>query len=106
MMRVRRPSPQTARVVSALAADPIEWRYGYQLALEVGLQSGSLYPILMRLSDRSLLESRWETGVPPGRPPRHLYRLSGLGLEYAAAHAPSPPAPDRARRRSEPRSAS
>src|SRR5438105_15642923 len=106
MARVRRPSSQTAKVLSALAADPLEWRYGYELGLEVGLQSGSLYPILVRLSDRDLLESRWETGAPAGRPPRHLYRLTGRGLEYAAAHAAAPPTPTRGRRRRELRGAS
>ena len=104
MARTRRPSSQTAKVLSALAADPSEWRYGYELGVEVGIQSGSLYPILVRLSDRDLLESRWETDPPVGRPPRHLYRLTGPGLEYATAHVPTRPAP--VRHRSELRGAS
>lgn len=104
MARIRRPSPQTARVLVALAASPSEWRYGYELGAEIGLQSGSLYPILVRLSDRDFLESRWETDLPSGRPPRHLYRLTGRGMEYASAHAPSPRT--RIRRRSELRGAS
>jgi DNA-binding PadR family transcriptional regulator len=79
-------------VLGALAADPITWRYGYELGAEVGLPSGSLYPILVRLSDRDLLEARWETDLTPGRPPRHLYRLTPRGLEYATAHA-TPPRP-------------
>ena len=87
MARERRPSRQTAEVLAALAADPSAWRHGYELGLEVGLRSGSLYPILVRLSDRDLLESRWEADPPAGRPPRHLYRLTATGLEYAAAHA-------------------
>jgi PadR family transcriptional regulator, regulatory protein PadR len=73
-------------VLRALLADPLAWRYGYELGREVGLRSGSLYPILVRLSDRELLESSWETGMPQGRPPRHLYRLTASGREYAAAH--------------------
>jgi DNA-binding PadR family transcriptional regulator len=84
--RHRRPSSQTAKVLSSLSAHPTEWRYGYELALETGLQSGSLYPILVRLSEREILESRWETEVPAGRPPRHLYRLTARGLEYVAEH--------------------
>jgi PadR family transcriptional regulator PadR len=87
--RSRRPSSQTVRLLGALAADPTTWRYGYELGVEVGLRSGSLYPILVRLSDRQLLEARWETDLTPGRPPRHLYRLTARGLEYAAAHAAS-----------------
>jgi DNA-binding PadR family transcriptional regulator len=64
--------------------DPSRWRYGYDLATEVHLKSGSLYPILVRLADRGLLEAAWEPG-PEGRPPRHLYRLSGDGREFVAA---------------------
>lgn len=90
MLRDRRPSPQTIQVLNALAAEPVEWRYGYELGLQVGLKSGSLYPILLRLSDRALLDATWEEAPPRGRPPRHLYRLSARGREYAALHAPKP----------------
>src|SRR5215467_14162975 len=84
MQRNRPPSPQAINVLRALAADPARWRYGYDLAAEVHLKSGSLYPILVRLADRGLLEATWEAG-PEGRPPRHLYRLTGAGREYVAA---------------------
>ena len=80
----RRPSRQTVAVLSALAADPAQWRYGYELGREVDLKAGSLYPNLMRLCDRGLLDSAWETDHPPGRPPRHLYRLNPDGLSFAA----------------------
>jgi PadR family transcriptional regulator, regulatory protein PadR len=53
------------------------------------LKSGSLYPILIRLADRGLLETSWEPGRG-GRPPRHLYRLSPAGREYAAALPAAP----------------
>ena len=86
MARKRRPSSQTIDVLTALVATPASWRYGYELGLDVGLSSGSLYPILVRLADRELLESQWETNPPTGRPPRHLYRLSQRGREYAAAY--------------------
>src|SRR3954453_450089 len=92
-VRVRRPSPQSVKMLEALAADPSAWRYGYELGLEVGLRSGSLYPTLVRLSDRGLLESRWETDAPAERPPRPLYRLTASGLQYAAAHLRASPIP-------------
>jgi PadR family transcriptional regulator, regulatory protein PadR len=101
MTRTRRPSTQTLKVLEALAADPVAWRYGYELGVEVGLRSGSLYPILVRLCDRELLEATWETNLIPGRPPRHLYRLSARGLEYAHTHASSPVAATRASSRPE-----
>jgi PadR family transcriptional regulator, regulatory protein PadR len=87
MGRARRPSSQTLALLRALAQDPSAWRYGYELASEVRLRPGSLYPILVRLSDRGLLEARWETEPASGRPPRHLYRLTPPGLEYASLHA-------------------
>src|SRR3954451_15079037 len=83
----RRPSPQTAAVLAALAREPAEWRYGYELGKEVGLEAGTLYPILMRLSARGLLEAGWETNPPAGRPPRHLYRITGAGERAAAETA-------------------
>jgi DNA-binding PadR family transcriptional regulator len=71
-------------VLLALAEDPTAWRYGYDLSLETDLKAGSMYPILIRLADRGLLETAWESDVPVGRPPRHLYRLTDSGLELAA----------------------
>ena len=91
MQRNRPPSAQAIRVLRALAADPARWRYGYDLATEVNLKSGSLYPILVRLADRGLLETSWEPGQG-SRPPRHLYRLSLAGREYVAALPASHPA--------------
>ncbi len=85
MTRTRQPSPQTAAVLQALAADPARWRHGYDLCTELGLQPGSMYPILIRLADRGVLETGWETERVPGRPPRHLYRLTGAGRAYATS---------------------
>jgi PadR family transcriptional regulator PadR len=92
MQRNRPPSAQAISVLRALAGDPLSWRYGYDLGTEVGLKSGSLYPILVRLADRGLLEATWEPG-PEGRPPRHLYRLSTAGSHYLAALPATGPAP-------------
>ena len=83
MTRSRRPSAQTTAVVLALAEEPTAWRYGYQLCQQLDIKPGSLYPILMRLTDRGLLETTWDTDVPAGRPPRHLYRLTGSGRALA-----------------------
>jgi len=100
MPRNRVPSPQTMRILRALAAEPARWRYGYELGTETGLKAGSLYPILVRLADRGLLEASWEESPPQGRPARHLYRLTPDGQELAAA-APAavPGRATRARRR-------
>jgi len=55
-----------------------------------GLKAGSLYPILIRLADRGQLAARWEPNPAPGRPARHLYRLTPAGQEMATALAPAP----------------
>jgi PadR family transcriptional regulator len=89
--RNRRPSAQTVAVLQALAEDPDRWRYGYDLCTQLALQAGSMYPILIRLADKGLLETTWEAEHIPGRPPRHLYRLTGAGREYASSVARSIP---------------
>lgn len=86
-------------MLAALAADPRNWRYGYELGQEVGLKAGSLYPILIRLCDRGLLEATWEADPPQGRPPRHLYRLTPAGARLAEQLATVTPASNPASRR-------
>lgn len=79
MQRNRQPSPQAVTLLFALAKESAKWRHGYDLCQVTGLKAGSLYPILMRLADRGWLEAKWESEIPAGRPPRHLYRLTTLG---------------------------
>ena len=89
-------SAQTLSVLASLEADPASWRHGYLLAKQTGLRSGTLYPILIRLAERGLVEACWEDGQPAGRPRRHLYRLSSDGLAAArAALAEEAPLKDR-----------
>ncbi|MEU8655454.1 PadR family transcriptional regulator [Actinoplanes philippinensis] len=83
MPRTPHASPQTLRLFEALMKEPTTWRYGYDLGRETGLASGTLYPILMRLTEQSLLEAAWEPSDQPGRPPRHTYRLTGDGVALA-----------------------
>jgi PadR family transcriptional regulator, regulatory protein PadR len=76
-------SPQTLAVLAALGGQPSAWQHGYALARETGLKSGTLYPILIRLADRGLVEACWQDEPVPGRPRRHLYRLTAHGLASA-----------------------
>jgi len=76
-------SAQTLPVLAALYAQPLQWRHGYALARQTGLKSGTLYPILIRLTDRGLVEACWQDEPAPGRPRRHLYRLTAAGLASA-----------------------
>lgn len=83
MTRDRRLSDQTLILLAALTEQPRIWRHGYDLSAETGLKSGTLYPILMRLSDRGLLDSKWVPHKRTGRPPRHMYRLTAQGIAFA-----------------------
>ena len=87
-------SVQTLAVLAALCAEPSQWRHGYALARQTGLKSGTLYPILIRLADRGLVEARWQDEPQPGRPRRHLYRLTPDGLAVVAAALAQAPSND------------
>jgi PadR family transcriptional regulator, regulatory protein PadR len=78
-------SAQTLSVLAVLCDEPSRWRHGYALARQTGLKSGTLYPILIRLADRELVEACWQDEPTPGRPRRHLYRLTAGGLAAATA---------------------
>jgi len=73
-------SVQTLAVLAELCATPSRWRHGYGIARDTGLKSGTLYPVLVRLADRGLVEACWEDEQPAGRPRRHLYRITPEGL--------------------------
>src|SRR6059058_972027 len=83
MILVRKCSRQTLALLGALMEQPRTWQHGYELSKGTGLKSGTLYPILIRLSDQGLLDSRWKDAERPGRPPRHVYRLTASGLALA-----------------------
>jgi DNA-binding PadR family transcriptional regulator len=87
-MKAPRLSPQTLLILESFLERPAAWRYGYDLSRETALKSGTLYPILMRLAKYGLLETKWVT-TEDGVPPRHTYRLTSKGMEYARAqHKP------------------
>ena len=90
MPREPNVSPQTVRLLQALLEQPAQWHYGYELSKQTGLSSGTLYPILMRLADQHLLETRWEPPQRPGRPARHNYRLTAAGQQLALDRAARP----------------
>jgi PadR family transcriptional regulator len=85
MKRDLRLSPQTLMVLDTFLDAPRSWKYGYDISRNTGLRSGTLYPILMRLAERKLLETSWESSEP-GVPPRHLYRLTSDGMKFAREH--------------------
>jgi DNA-binding PadR family transcriptional regulator len=68
---------------------------GADVMKAVGISSGTLYPILLRLERSGVLESRWEETSPGdlGRPRRRFYRLTSQGAQFAhdALHELMPP---------------
>jgi PadR family transcriptional regulator, regulatory protein PadR len=86
MNRSRALSPQALAVVAVLAGTD-DWRHGYDLMAQAGVKSGTLYPLLMRLEAQGLLEARWVESPQAGRPPRHVYRLTGAGRDWVASLA-------------------
>ena len=85
MPRTANISPQTRAVLGTLSTQPQAWRYGYDLARETGLKSGTLYPLLIRLADQGFLEAEWRQPLQAGRPPRHAYRLTEQGRALSVA---------------------
>ena len=86
MPRKANHSLQTRILVASLCDRPRSWRHGYELSKKTGLKSGTLYPLLMRLSEQGLLDSKWLVTERPGRPPRHVYKLTANGLALAREH--------------------
>jgi len=95
MARARRPSKQMLKLLEAMWASAPRWRHGYDLMKETGLLSGTLYPLLMRMTEQGLVEAEWLPPAQPGRPARHAYRLTAKGLALAPAAAADRPARQR-----------
>jgi PadR family transcriptional regulator, regulatory protein PadR len=78
-------SAQTLKVLVALLEARCDELSGVEIGKSAKLQSGTLYPILMRLEQQGWLASRWETEGPHalGRPRRRFYHLTGLGQTRA-----------------------
>jgi DNA-binding PadR family transcriptional regulator len=71
----------------AFLEDPERERYGLDLALEAGLEPGTVYPILVVFENAGWLRSREEDVDPhqEGRPRRRYYVLTADGASAARA---------------------
>ena len=65
MARPPKASRQTRRLLAAMLEQPRSWRYGYDLAQETGIKSGTFHPLLVRRRDQGLLDSRWKSPEQP-----------------------------------------
>lgn len=77
----------TQAVLRTLLEDPSKPRYGFDIAGQAGIATGSLYPILARFEQLRWLDSYWEdiADMPEGRPRRRYYKLSDEGACAARA---------------------
>lgn len=69
----------------AFLDDPERERYGLDLALDAGLEPGTIYPILVAFEGVGWLSSREEDVDvhAAGRPRRRYYRLTAAGVTAA-----------------------
>lgn len=80
-----RITTQVLKVLGALVSNPRVEISGADIARLTQLQSGTLYPILMRLEHANWVQSAWEDGDPHelGRPRRRLYNITAFGSKSA-----------------------
>lgn len=88
MLRRRALSPAARQLLAIMAASGESWLHGYDLCLQAGIKSGTLYPLLIRLEAQGFLEAMWQPPVARGRPPRHGYRLTPSGRQLARENPP------------------
>ncbi|WP_240670017.1 PadR family transcriptional regulator [Actinoplanes solisilvae] len=88
MSSLRMTTPRLL-VLQALLAEPERERYGLELAGTVGLEPGTIYPILVAFEGAGWLTSHAEEVDihAEGRPRRRYYRLTPAGVAAAGAAA-------------------
>jgi PadR family transcriptional regulator, regulatory protein PadR len=89
MAKKQRPDPrlshQTLRILKVFLDGPREGLAGSDIWKKLGLFSGTVYPILMRLEGAGWLTSDWEK-LPAetlARPRKRIYQLTGTGYNKA-----------------------
>lgn len=85
-MAVLRMTTPRRLVLQVFLAEPESERYGLELAVEAGLEPGTIYPILVAFEGVGWLSSREEDEAQAhavGRPRRRYYRLTAAGITAA-----------------------
>jgi PadR family transcriptional regulator len=89
MAKKQRPDPrlshQTLQILKVFLDGPSEGLAGSDIWKKLGLFSGTVYPILMRLDGAGWLKSDWEK-LPAemlGRPRKRIYQLTPDGYNKA-----------------------
>ncbi|MFJ9381690.1 PadR family transcriptional regulator [Streptomyces sp. NPDC101455] len=76
-IRLTRPTVEVLKVL--LSSPPEAPAWGLNICEEADLGSGTVYPILERLTKYGWITSFEETGPHPGRPARRYYELTATG---------------------------
>jgi PadR family transcriptional regulator, regulatory protein PadR len=91
MAKQQRPDPrlshQTLRVLKVFLDGPKAGLAGSDIWRELGLFTGTVYPILLRLEGANWLRGDWEK-LPAnelGRPRKRIYKLTPTGYNKARA---------------------
>jgi PadR family transcriptional regulator, regulatory protein PadR len=84
MVGLRMTTPRLL-ALRAFLDDPERERYGLDLAIDAGLEPGTIYPILVAFEGAGWLSSREEDidVRAAGRPRRRYYRLTAAGATAA-----------------------
>jgi DNA-binding PadR family transcriptional regulator len=74
---------RTMELLLFLCNTPNKEFSGSNMSKDLGIASGTLYPLLVKLEDAGLVVSRWENGDPQelGRPRRRYYKITGEGAK-------------------------
>jgi PadR family transcriptional regulator PadR len=83
----RRITDETAAVLSLFVDQPQRSLYGLEIITETSIPSGSLYPILLRLEARGVIDGVWEEidEAAAGRRRRRYHRITSDGIAYASS---------------------
>ena len=82
---ILRRGTQTLKVLGTLLNNRPDALAGADFGRATRLQSGTLYPILLRLEQAGWVETYWESETPQelGRPRRRSYQLTAVGARTA-----------------------
>ncbi|MFF5808235.1 PadR family transcriptional regulator [Streptomyces sp. NPDC012746] len=81
--RLTKPTLAVLDVLLNASSDDRPW--GFRICADADLGSGTVYPILDRLSELGWITSATEETPHPGRPPRRFYELTATGRALAQA---------------------
>jgi PadR family transcriptional regulator, regulatory protein PadR len=73
---------KSLEILLFLAARQRDEFSGNDISRALGISSGTLYPLLIKLKDAGMVDDRWENDDPAdlGRPRRRYYRIQALGI--------------------------